>query len=48
MKNGSQRVEPANDPSFDPVLTFILRYTRPFALLAMAVALVAIGWALSL
>ena len=45
MKNGTR---PANDPSFDPVLSFILRYTRPVALVAMAFALVAIGWALSL
>jgi hypothetical protein len=48
MKNGSRRMEPANDPSFDPVLTLILRYTRPVALSGMAFTLVAIGWALSL
>jgi hypothetical protein len=38
----------ANDPSIDPVLTLILRYTRPVALIGMAFALIAIGWALSL
>ncbi len=48
MKNGSRSMKPANDPSFDPVLTFILRYTRRFALLGMAFALAGIGWALSL
>ncbi len=38
----------ANDPSIDPVLTFVLRFTRPVALLGAAVSLAAIGWALSL
>jgi hypothetical protein len=38
----------ANDPSIDPVLTFILRYTRPVALIGMAFALVSIGWVLSI
>jgi endonuclease YncB( thermonuclease family) len=35
----------ANDPSIDPVLTLVLRYTRPVALLGIAVALTAIAWA---
>lgn len=48
MKNDSLRIEPANDPSFDPVLTLILRYTRTVALSGMAFTLVTIGWALSL
>jgi hypothetical protein len=38
----------ANDPSIDPVLTFVLRYTRPVALIGMVFALTAIAWALSL
>jgi hypothetical protein len=38
----------ANDPSIDPVLPLILRYTRPVALIGMAFALSAIAWALSL
>jgi hypothetical protein len=38
----------ANDPSIDPVLTLVLRYTRPVALIGMAFALSAIAWALSL
>jgi len=38
----------ANDPSIDPVLTLILRYTRPVALIGMVFALTAIVWALSL
>jgi hypothetical protein len=38
----------ANDSSIDPVLTFILRYIRPVALIGMSVALSAIAWALSL
>jgi len=44
--SGSQPA--ANDPSIDPVLTFILRYTQPVALIGMAFALTAIAWALSL
>lgn len=44
-----RRIRPAaNDPSIDPVLTFVLRYTRPVALIGMAGALAAIAWALSL
>ena len=43
------RMQPAaNDPSIDPVLTLILRYIRPVALIGMAFALSAIAWALSL
>ncbi len=38
----------ANDPSIDPVLTLILRYTKPVALIGIAFALSAIAWALSL
>jgi len=38
----------ANDPSIDPVLTFVLRYTRPVALIGIVFALSAIAWALSL
>lgn len=38
----------ANDPDFDPVLVLIMRYTRPVALIALAFALSAIAWALSL
>lgn len=48
MKNDSRRIEPANDPSFDPVLALILRFSPFVALSGMVVALVAIGWALSL
>lgn len=45
MKNSSR---PANDLSFDPVHIVVLRYTRPFALAGIVVALTEIGWALSL
>jgi hypothetical protein len=45
MKNGSG---PANDPSFDPVITLIMRYMRQFAIVGMVFALFAIGWAMSL
>jgi hypothetical protein len=38
----------ANDPSIDPVLTVILRYIRPIALIGIVFALTAIAWALSL
>jgi hypothetical protein len=38
----------ANDPSIDPVLTLVLRYIPPVALIGMAFALSAIAWALSL
>jgi hypothetical protein len=38
----------ANDPSIDPVLTLILRYTRPVALIGMAFALSAVAWAISI
>jgi hypothetical protein len=38
----------ANDPSIDPALSFVLRYTRPVALVGMVFALTAIAWALSL
>ncbi len=38
----------ANDPSIDPVLTLILRYIWPVALIGMVFALSAISWALSL
>jgi hypothetical protein len=38
----------ANDPSIAPVLTLILRYTLPVALIGIAFALSAIAWALSL
>ena len=38
----------ANDPSIDPVLTFVLRYIRPVALIGVVFALTAIVWALSL
>ncbi len=42
-------MQPAgNDFSIDPVLTFILRYTRPVALVGMAFALGFIAWTLSL
>jgi hypothetical protein len=38
----------ANDPSIDPVLTLVLRYIRPLALIGMVFAVTAIAWALSL
>jgi hypothetical protein len=46
--NGTKVVLAANDPSIDPVLTLILRYIRPVALIGMVFALTAIAWALSL
>lgn len=38
----------ANDPDIDPVLTAILRYTTPVALVGIVFTLVVLGWALSL
>ena len=48
-RSNSQKMQPAaNDPSIDPVLTLVLRYIPPVALIGMAFALSAIAWALSL
>ncbi len=38
----------ANDPDIDPVLSAILRYTMPVALVGIVFTLVVLGWALSL
>jgi hypothetical protein len=38
----------SNDPSMDPVITFALRYLRPFALAGLVFAIGFIGWGLSL
>ena len=44
----SRQMQPAaNAPSIDPVLTFVLRYPQPVALIGMAFALTAIVWTLS-
>jgi hypothetical protein len=45
MKNGTR---PANDPSFDPVITFILRYLRPAMFVAVVFVLALTGWVFSL
>jgi hypothetical protein len=41
-------MNPANDPSFDPVITLILRYLRPAIFVAVVFALALVGWVLSL
>ena len=38
----------ANDPSDDPTITAIMRYTLPMALIGIVAALAFIAWALSL
>jgi hypothetical protein len=38
----------ANDPSDDPTITVIMRYTLPMALIGIVAALAFIAWALSL
>jgi hypothetical protein len=41
-------MNPANDPSTDPIITFAIRYLRPIAMAGMIFAIALIAWALSL